>query len=374
MRTRPVTPLLARCLSRIIPGLLLSAPLSAQLLSPMPERFTERVDSLVEAEMKRQEMVGFSLAVLQGGRIVLERGYGLANVEHAVPATPETIYQSGSLGKQFTAAGIMLLVQEGRLNLSDPVRQFFPEAPAAWGAITIRHLLTHTGGTGDYAEGFDYRKDWSEDELRAYMFARPLAFTPGERWEYSNLGYVLLGQVIHRVTGQFYGDFLAARIFGPAGMTTTRIISESDIVPHRAAGYHRVDGTVKNQEWVSPALNTTADGSLYFTVRDLARWDSVLYGDDLLSAASMAAIRTPVRLNDGSEKPYGFGWFVGTTHGHAVMAHSGSWQGFTSYIVRFPDDRLTITGLANLDEAKPSVISWGIAGLWDPALTKPPGL
>ncbi|TFG47669.1 MAG: class A beta-lactamase-related serine hydrolase, partial [Gemmatimonadales bacterium] len=153
-------PLRARCLSRLIPGLLLSAPLSAQMLPPMPERFTERVDSLVEAEMKRQEMGGFSLAVMQGGRIVLERGDGLANVEHAVPATPETIYQSGSRGKQFTAAGVMLLVQEGRLNLSDPVRRFFPEAPAAWRPITIRHLLTHTGGTGDYAEGFDSRKDW----------------------------------------------------------------------------------------------------------------------------------------------------------------------------------------------------------------------
>jgi CubicO group peptidase (beta-lactamase class C family) len=190
--------------------------------------------------------------------------------------------------------------------------------------------------------------------MRERIFGQPLSFSPGEKWQYSNLGSVLLGQIIRRVTGQYYGDFLSARIFEPAEMTTTRIISEADLVPHRAAGYQRMNGVLKNQEWVSPALNTTADGSLYFTVRDLARWDSALTGDGLLSRGSMAAIRTPVRLNDGSEKHDGFGWSLGTASGHAVMSHGGSWQGFKAYILRFPEDRLAVAVLANLAEATPA--------------------
>ena len=349
-------------------SLLLLALASPALTAQAPARFAERVDAYARAELTRQQLPGFSLAVMRRGHIVLERGYGLANVEHHVAATPATIYQSGSVGKQFTAAGIMLLVQEGKLSLADSVTGIFPDAPARWGAVTIRHLLTHTSGAGDYPEDFDYRHDYSEDDMTALVLSRPFDFSPGAKWQYSNLGYMLLGAIIHRVSGQFYGDLLHDRIFLPFGLRTARIISEADIVPNRAAGYRMVEGQLKNQEWVSPVVNTTADGSLYLTVRDIARWDSLLYSNDLLTPESFRQITTPVVLNSGMTYPYGFGWRVGSANGHRIMAHSGSWQGFKSYFVRYPDDSVSVVIFANVAEADVTTIAQGVAALWDPAL------
>ena len=348
--------------------LLTLAAAAPALHAQVPARFAERVDAYAEAELARQHIPGFSLAVMQAGHIVLERGYGLANVEHQVAATPATIYQSGSLGKQFTAAAVMLLVQDGKLSLADPVTRYFPNAPPGWGAVTIRHLLTHTSGAGDYPDDFDFRHDHTEGDMAALVLSRPFEFRPGDAWQYSNLGYVLLGAIIHKVSGEFYGDLLRTRIFLPFGLTTARIITEADIVPNRAAGYRLVDGQLKNQEWVSPVVNTTADGSLYLTVRDMARWDSALYGTDLLTTESFRQITTPVTLNSGKTYPYGFGWRVGSTNGHRIMAHSGSWQGFKTYVVRYPDDRVTVVVFANLAQADVTAIAQGVAALWDPKL------
>jgi D-alanyl-D-alanine carboxypeptidase len=175
--------------------------------------------------------------------------------------TPETLFQSGSVGKQSTAA-ILLLVQEGKLSLEDAAARYF-KTPKTWKAVTIRHLLTHTAGTSDFPKTFDYRKDYTENELLDLIVKTPLKFKPGERWNYSNHSYVLLGNLVRKITGKFYGDFLRARVFNPLGMKLTRVISEADILLQRAAGYEVVKGKVKNQTWVSPSLCTTADGSLY---------------------------------------------------------------------------------------------------------------
>lgn len=333
-----------------------------------PRDFAARVDRYVKEEMTRQQLVGLSLAVFKDGKLVLERGYGSANLEHRVPATPATVYQSGSVGKQFTAAGIMLLVRDGKLRLDEPVTQVFPSAPAEFQQVTIEHLLTHTGGTGDYPDNFDLRHDWTEDELKSFIFSRPLRFPPGSKWEYSNMGYVLLGLIIHEVSGQFYGDFLAERIFRPLGMSTTRIINEAAIIPNRAAGYERDSaGTVENQAWVAPRINTTADGSLYFTVRDLARWDLGLRNGTLFTPAELERIRTPMRLRDGRSTGYGFGWVVGEVSGHRVMEHGGSWQGFKTHVLRYPEDGLTVVALANAGWADPGEVVHGVAKLWDPS-------
>ena len=243
---------------------------------------TAKVDDYMKTEMQRQRIPGASLVVVKDGQIILAKGYGLSNVELQVPAKPETIFQSGSMGKQFTATAVMMLVEAGKLSLSDPITKYFTDAPAAWKDITVRHLLTHTAGTTDYPDDFDFRRDYTEDELLKRAEAIPLAFQPGEKWSYSNLGYVLLGILIHKVSGQFYGDVLQERVFKPLGMTTARIISEADIVPNRAAGYRLVKGELKNQEWVSPSPNTTADGALYLTVYDMAKWDAALYTEKLL--------------------------------------------------------------------------------------------
>ena len=331
----------------------------------------EEVDAFVAAEMQRQKIPGLSLAVVRDGEVVKAQGYGLANVELGVPARPETIYQSGSVGKQFTAALVMILVEDGKLSLDDRIGKHVAEAPETWRDITVRHLLTHTSGLSNalYDE-LDMRRDYSEDELVKEIAALPLDFAPGTRWSYSNPGYVMLGVLVRRVTGKFYGDLLRERVFAPLGMATARIIDEAAIVPNRAAGYRLVDGELKNQEWVSPVLNTTADGALYLTVLDLARWDAGLYTEKLLDRAALDLTWTPARLADGSPVPYGygFGWMVGEVRGHRVVRHGGGWQGFATDIVRFVDKKLTVIVLTNLAQADPAAIANGVAALYDPEL------
>ncbi len=315
---------------------------------------SENVAKYVRGEMQRQHIPGLALLVSRGGKIVQAEGFGLANVELQVPVKPETVFQSGSVGKQFTATAVMMLVEEGKVGLDDPLTKYFADAPASWKDVTVRELLSHTAGFGDYPEKFDFRKDWTEDEELKLVESMPLKFAPGTKWEYSNLGYLTLGVLIHRVTGEFYGDFLQQRIFRPLGMETTRIIGEADIVPNRAAGYRLVKGELKNQEWVSPVVNTTADGSLYFSILDLAKWDAALYTEKLLKRSSLEQMWTPAKLKDGqpNKDGYGFGWEIGERHGHRVISHDGAWQGFETTIVRYVDDQLTAVVLTNLAEAK----------------------
>jgi len=358
-------------------GLLAAATLCIVPLGADDHAGLDKVDAFVRAEMARQKVPGVAMAIVKKGSVVAAKGYGLANVEHQVPVGPDTIFQSGSIGKQFTATALMLLVEEGKLGLEDPITKFFPDAPAAWRAITVRHLLTHTSGIPDYEEvkggpaSVDLRRDYTEDELTRFAFRLTLEFPPGSRWNYSNTGYVLLGVIIHKTSGQFYGDLLRARVFAPLGMKTARIISEADIVPHRAAGYRLEKGTLKNQEWVSPTLNTTADGALYLSLRDFIAWDKGLRAGAVLSARSWEQVYEPVKLNSGNRYPYGFGWSVDSLDGHRRLHHSGSWQGFKSYISRYLGEDLTIVVLANLAEADPGRFVDGIAGILAPSLSTP---
>jgi CubicO group peptidase (beta-lactamase class C family) len=312
----------------------------------------QRIDAFVRAEMERQHVPGVAIGVVKGGTVIKAQGYGFANLEHRVPVTPETIFESGSLGKQFTAAAVMLQVEDGRLSLSDPLTKFFPDAPPAWKAITVRHLLTHTSGLPDYVSGMiDERRDYTEEELARFAFALSLEFPAGSRWNYSNTGYVLLGIIVHKVSGMFYGDVLATRVFQPTGMATTRVISEADIVPNRAAGYQLEKGEVKNQSWVSPTLNTTADGSLYFSVRDLLAWEAAVRARGVLKPASWHEVLQPVRLASGKTYPYGFGWGITERGGQPLHEHGGAWQGFQTQFSRFIGDDLSIVVLANLAQA-----------------------
>ena len=328
-----------------------------------------RIDSVVKAEMGRQKIPGVAVAVVKGGEVMLAKGYGEANVEHHVPVTPETVFESGSVGKQFTSTAVMLLVQDGKLALTDPITKFLPGAPASWKGITVRHLLTHTSGIPDYTtDEMDYRRDYTEDEIAQMAFKLTPEFPPGARWNYSNTGYVLLGIIVHKVSGQFYGDVLRDRVFRPLGMTSARVISEADIVPHRAAGYQLEKGELKNQDWVSPTLNTTADGSLYLSLNDYIAWDRGLRAKKLLSPESWATVFTPVTLTSGNRYPYGFGWSIDTVAGAARIHHGGAWQGFQTYISRYLGDDMTIVALANLGASQPVAIVDGIAAVLDPKL------
>jgi CubicO group peptidase (beta-lactamase class C family) len=320
--------------------------------------------------------------VYREGKIVKAEGYGLANVEWDVLANADTIFQSGSVGKQFAATAVMMLVEEGKVGLDDPVQEYFPDAPDTWKNIKIRNLLSHTSGLGEYENAartkpdgpFYLRLDMTEDELYKRISEMPLDFQTGDHWGYRNTNYVLLGILIHKVTGKSYGDYLQDRIFKPLGMTTTRIISDREIIPHRAAGYELVKGELKNQEWVSPTFNSTADGTLYFTVLDLEKWDAALYSEKLLKRSSLEQMWTVAKLNNGlsNKAEYGFAWEIKQTNGHKLIEHSGAWQGFTCHIARYVDDKLTVVVLSNLDSehARPDKIAHTVAGMYVPALAR----
>jgi CubicO group peptidase (beta-lactamase class C family) len=326
----------------------------------------DAVDKFIQAEMEKQHIPGLSLLVARSGRVIRAQGYGLSNVELQVPVKPDTVFQSGSVGKQFTATAIMMLVEDGKVRLEDPIKCYIKESPATWNQVTVRELLSHTAGFTDYPKKFDFRKDYTEPELLKIVTGIPLAFEPGTKWSYSNLGYLTLGIMIHRVTGKFYGDFLQERIFRPLGMTTTRVMSESDIIPNRAAGYQLVKGVLKNQDWVSPTLNTTADGSLYFSVLDLAKWDAALYTQKLLKRSSLEEMWTVTKLKNGKENPghYGFGWFVANIAGKRVLRHEGEWQGFTSFITRHINDQTTVVLLTNLAGATLEPVAERVAEMY----------
>lgn len=340
----------------------------------------QSIDSFVAGEMAREKIPGLALGIYSRGNILLAKGYGQANVELGVPVKPETIFQSGSVGKQFVSAAIMMLVEEGKLSLEESITKYFPEAPVSWKAIRIENLLSHTSGLSEYETTdrigpkgpFYMRLDFTEEELVTRIEALPIEWAPGEKWGYRNTNYVLLGVVIHKVTGKPYYEFLEERIFKPLGMTATRLISERDIIPNRAAGYELENGQLKNQEWVSPTFNSTADGTLYFDVVDLAKWDGALYGTELLKQSSLDRIWTVYPLNDGKPNPagYGFGWMIGKQNDHKRIEHNGAWQGFTCTIARYPEDSRTVVVLTNLDagHANPGLIAHVVAGLVDPPL------
>ena len=280
----------------------------------------DEVDDFVRATMEKHKTPGIAIAVVREGKPARVQGYGLANIELEVPVTPATIFQTASVGKQFAAAGILLLAEQGKLKLDDPLALHFPSAPASWHRITIRHLLTHTSGISDSQDdAYEARRDYTEEEFLKISMKFPLEFAPGSQWSYCNAGYMILGILTSKLTDMHWSEFLKQRIFEPAGMTTARVISESDIIKNRADGYERnEEGELRNQEWVPPSDNTLADGSLYVTARDMVAWDAALRERRLLSEASYDAWWTPVSLGDGITFPYGFGWSLSEQRGRRL--------------------------------------------------------
>ena len=342
------------------------------------QRTSDNVDSYIAAQLREQRIPGLALAVIQDGGGVKSRGYGLANIELHVPVTPDTVFQLGSIGKQFTAAAILMLVEDGKLSLDDKITVYFPSAAPKWNGITIRHLLNHTSSLADYSDDkyiapgglTPLHEELVDEEILRRFTTLPFDFKPGEKWSYSNTGYAILGFLVRKVSGQSYGDFLRSRIFKPLGMSATRVISESDIIPNRAAGYILENGEIRNQHWVSPHWNTLADGALYSTAADMTKWDAAITARALLKPESYAQMWTPAPLNDGKTYPYGFAWDLLEVNGHRLQEHGGAWQGFTAHYSRYPDDHLSVIVLTNLESgaSNPEKIAHEVAALYIPGL------
>jgi D-alanyl-D-alanine carboxypeptidase len=326
----------------------------------------DKVDDYVKSEMQKQRIPGLSLAVVREGKVVKAEGYGLANVELNVPARPETVYKIASVSKQFLATGIMLLVQDGKISVDDKVGKYLDGTPESWNGVTIRHLLTHTSGIVREGPAFDPFKDQKDIDVIKSAYPLPLRFPTGEKYEYCNVGYFSLAEIISRVSGKSWGDFMNERVFAPLGMAATRPTSAGAIVPNRAGGYEWRNDKMQN---AGEYIALRPSGAFLSTVLDLAKWDAVLYTDAFLKQSTLEQMWTPVKLNSGATYPYGFGWALAPLGKHRRVDHGGSLPGFRSHFMRLPDDKLSIIVLTNCGSANPGGIARGVAAIYIPDIT-----
>ena len=347
------------------------------LLAVAEPAWADRIDDYIKTEMQKRRIPGLALAVVRNGTVVKMQGYGLANLDHDVPVTPDTVFELASVTKQFTATAIMKLVEEGKVQLDDPILWHLPQGPETWKAMTVRHLLTHTAGLPGLEENFKAlwpggpRLYYSTAQLFNAATKDPLSFPAGERFQYSDVGYFLLGMIIEHVSGRRYAEFLDERFFRPLGMTSTSVIDQWKILKHRAAGYTIRDGQLVNIRRVAQAELASHFGVMS-TVKDLVKWEAALASGRVVTPASLAQMWTPVRLTDGSTFPYGFGWFVDERRGHRWISHTGITG---TEFSRFPDDKLTAIVLTNLGAligagglVNPWGLTLGVAGRYVPGM------
>ncbi len=330
-----------------------------------------QIDDLIRRHLAEQGVPGASVAIIHDDQPLFLRGYGFADLEQQIPVTEKTTFQIASLTKQFTAMLVLMLAHEEKLHLDDPITKWLPEGGSKWEMISVRHLMAHLSGISDQPmDDLDDQVDATEDEFVRTIASTPLVCPPGTKWEYCNSGYVLLGALIHRVTGQPWWDVMSEKIFRPLGMTTARIIDEV-ANPDRAIGYEMTDGTMHPQEWIAPSFNTTADGGLLMSAKDFVAWSAALGSDVLLPQTEIQGMWEPVRFRAGklartSALRFGLGWMLPHEPNFPRMAqHKGAWQGFSTYIARMIDTKLTVVVLTNLEDgsSNPALIGRDILKL-----------
>ena len=321
------------------------------------------IDQLIITEMAEHQIPGLALTIVKGGQATKIAGYGCANLELNVPVIPDTVFEIGSVTKQFTAGLILMLAQDGKLSVDGKIGRYLSQIPETWRDITIRHLLTHTSGIKSYTglDGFELRRHLTQAQFIAAIGKQPLEFQPGHAWKYSNTGFNLLGFIVENVSGRNYWDFLSERILRPLGMTSTTNRLPSLIIPHRASGYEQTNHILINRDY--DLTDVFSAGALVSTVGDLAKWNKAMDHDDLLNPSSKQAMWRPAVLNDGTATQYGFGWRIETFEGHKNIGHGGSTSGFSATIQRFPDDQLAIIILTNTDEQIATTLARKIAHL-----------
>lgn len=335
--------------------LVISLLVTAGLTMPGRAADAARMEQVIQVDAADNQFMG-AVLVARGDTILLDKGYGAANLEWNIPDTPATRFRIGSLAKQFTAAAILLLEERGKLKLGDPVRTYLPNAPAAWDRITLFNLLTQTSGIHDYTDtpefGIMMKRQMTPEQLIATFRDSPLEFAASEKFSYSNSNYVLLASVIEKISGMPYARFLQDNIFTPLGMKDSGYDSAA-VLPRRASGYARKDGAVVNASYRDVSIQYGA-GALYSTTHDLLTWEKALFDGKVLSPASLKKMMTPFRDARGPGVPYkagyGMGVYAGTTaDGRREISHTGSDFGFVSMMAAYPDDRLFVILLSNIE-------------------------
>ena len=363
--------------------------IAALVLAAGPLAAADAIDSYVKEEMAASHIPGLSLAVVHRGRTIKTGVYGLADVELDAPVRPQTRFAIASMTKSFTAAAVLLLEEDGKLRLDDPIGRYLGPLPESWKAITVHHLLTHTSGIKDHFSDFPFypplpalssmnrRLEFKDEEIVKALSEAPLNFVPGERYAYSGSGYVLLGQIIRKVTGRPYVALLQERIFRPLGMNDTRLIDLAEIIPNRASGYSLNGSALRNGGYTGQTFSSAADVAMLTTATDLARWFEAVASDPVWKRI-LGRMATPGALSDGGPLAipfggsHGLGWHLSTYKGEPADGHNGSFiTGFTSAMVHLPRRELSVIVLTNQHAANPTRIAYTIAGLVDPALRPP---
>ena len=348
------TPTLRTCLALLALWTATLAPAAAYA------GLAEDLERLLATSYEADEP-GAAMIVVDDGEVVYRGARGMADLELGVPLEPDMVFRLGSITKQFTCAAILLLEEQGKLSVADPITEHLPGYPVHGHTITVEHLMTHTSGIFSYTSipGYmdqEIRKDLTTAQLVDAFKSQEMDFAPGERWSYSNSGYVLLGAIIEKVSGVSYAEFLRVNVFEPLGMKSTHY-GGPQLIPRRAAGYGRNDdGTYVNARYLS-MTQPHAAGSLLSTVDDLARWDAALYGDELLSEASRRRMFTAAKLNSGEATTYGYGFAVGDLRGVPAVFHGGGIFGFTTYGIRVPDERVYVAVLSNGAPVDPGLVA-----------------
>jgi CubicO group peptidase (beta-lactamase class C family) len=318
-----------------------------------------RMEQVVESYVSGKAFMG-SVLVARGNDILLSKGYGSANLEWNIPNSPSTKFRLGSITKQFTSASILLLEERGKLKTGDLVKKYIPDAPAAWDKITVYHLLTHTSGIPNFTGFPDYKAQepfpTTTEKLVARFRDKPLDFQPGEKWSYSNSGYVLLGYLIEKAGGETYQKFLQENIFGPLGMKDSGYDSNSAVIPRRASGYVPGKNGPENAGFIHMSVPFSA-GALYSTTEDLLRWERALFGGKLLSAASLEKMTTPYK------EDYACGLGVRNANGRKLIEHGGGIEGFNTFLGYYPEDKLTVVVLSNINGDAPGQIASRLAAV-----------
>ncbi len=333
-----------------------------------PPATVAQIDAIVTRAFAADQP-GAAVIVVKDGQVVYRKAVGMASLELGVPLQPDMVFRLGSITKQFTAAAVMLLVEQGKIGLKDPIDKYLPGYPTQGHVITIEHLLTHTSGIQSYTDIPGWMtgritSDMSVQDLVDAFKKEPMQFAPGAQYRYNNSGYVLLGAIVEKVSGKTYEAFVADSIFKPLGMTSTYYGSNEPIIRKRAQGYTGPADKPANARYLS-MTQPYAAGSLVSTVDDLARWDAALYTEALLKKPTLEQMWTAFTLNDGKRTTYGYGWGVSTLRGRRSIDHGGGIPGFSTFALRVPEDKVYVAVLCNSDNPKssPSYVARRVAAI-----------
>ncbi|MCB1023826.1 MAG: beta-lactamase family protein [Acidobacteria bacterium] len=332
----------------------------------------DNVDKYIKMKMAETHVPGVAIAVVKNGRVIKHKGYGVASVEFDAPVTTNTVFEIGSVSKQITAAAIMLLVEDGKIDLDEKISKYLPDTPEIWANVSVRNLLTHTSGVRSYTSigGFELSKRYGVREFIAELSKQPLDFETGSAYKYSNSGYSLLGYIIESVSGKTYWDFLRQRIFMPLKMNHTADRDPRFIIRNRATGYEWENGRLVGRDYELTDLFSA--GAIVSTVDDLAKWAAALRDETILKNSSKAECYKPFTLSNGEISRYGFGWNIVDLRGQHILRHGGQTAGFAANVSQYVDSDISVIVLTNLGtQGLGSDIAQGIAEIYIPGLSDP---